>query len=75
MTQLYICFGSILLGNLRSFVFAGASLKYFGAVEAARLPSAPLDQEAAPPSSSPAGLKDQLPDFGQPISQIHPGQI
>ena len=42
-----ICLGSILLGNLRSFVFAGAILKYFGAVdqEAARPPSAPPDQD------------------------------
>ena len=33
-----ICLGSILLGNLRSFVFAGAILKYFG----------DTDQDAAP---------------------------
>ena len=42
-----ICLGSVLLGNLRSFVFAGAILKYFGAAdqEAARPPSAPPDQD------------------------------
>ena len=40
-----ISLGSILLGNLRSFVFAGTILKYFRAAdqEAAQLPSAPLD--------------------------------
>ena len=38
-----ICLGSVLLGNLRSFVFAGAILKYFGAAEqeTVLLPSAP----------------------------------
>ena len=42
-----ICLGSILLGNLRSFVFAGAVLKYSGAVdqEAAQLPPAPPDKD------------------------------
>ena len=42
-----MCLGSKLLGNLRSFVFAGAILKYFGAMyqEATRLPSAPPDQD------------------------------
>ena len=50
ITQLYsmnISLGSILLGNLRSFVFAGTILKYFRAAdqEAAQLPSAPPDQD------------------------------
>ena len=42
-----VCLGSILLGNLRSFVFAGAILKDFGDAdqEAAQPPSAPQDQD------------------------------
>ena len=42
-----ICLEFILLGNLRSFVFAVATLKYFGAAdqEAAWLPSAPSEQD------------------------------
>ena len=42
-----ICLGSILLGNPKTFVFAGVILKYFGAVdqEAAQPPSAPPDQD------------------------------
>ena len=42
-----VCLGSILFGNLRSFVFAGVILKYFGATdqEAAQPPSSPLDQD------------------------------
>ena len=41
-----MCLGYIFFSNLRSFVFAGVILKYFGAgdQEAAWPPSAPLDQ-------------------------------
>ena len=50
IAQLYsmnIFLGSILLGNLRSFVFAEVILKYFGAAhqEAAQPPSAPPYQD------------------------------
>ena len=50
-----VCLGAGLLGNLKSFVFAGAILKYLGAVdqEAALMLSAPSDQHAARPSSPP----------------------
>ena len=43
-----ICLRSILLRNLRSFVFAGAILKYFGAA----------DQEAVGPPSAPTTNQD-----------------
>ena len=61
-----------MLGNLRSFVFAGAILKDFGATdqEAAWPPSAPPDQEAArPPSAPPDQEAARLPSapLGQDV--------
>ena len=55
-----------------SYVFAGAILKYFGAVdqEAAQPPSAPSDQEAARPPSAPSDQEAARPPSAPPDQDV-----